>query len=123
MARLHIIKTTADGEQVSIEEDIPAEALTSGTDLLKELRPYFKLMDDRLWEMNKRIFAGNYLMKKLPPEAQMTIHNLEDVLHGHKPGPSIELIIQEATEELSRQREEAELAAQTLEDAKQPSDA
>ncbi len=114
MARLHIIKTTAEGEQCSFEIDDPTD---------EDTKKLFKQMDDRLWEMNKRIIAANYLCKKLPAEAQMAIHNMMDVLHGRKPGPSIELIVQEATEEMLAEREAGEEAAEALSDKKQPSNA
>ena len=117
MARLHIIKTTAEGEQTSIESDFNEVSPV-------ELKHFYKIVDDRLWEMNKRVIAANYLCKKLPAEAQMAIHNMIEVLHGMKPGPSIELIVQEATEEMLRERESiTDLGKEDPDDAKQPSDA
>ncbi len=116
MAKLTISKVTADGEQTLIEEEI-------GAGDKSVLSAYYKIVDDRLWEMNKRVIAANYLCKKLPAEAQMAIHNMMDVLHGRKPGPSIELIVQEATEEMLKQREAADEAADALSDIKQPSNA
>ena len=119
MAKLTISKVTADGEQTLIEEEI-----TPGDDHgPAKIKYLYKLMDNRLWEMNKRVIAANYLCKKLPAEAQMAIHNMMDVLHGRKPGPSIELIVQEATEEMLKQREDADEADEDLSDSKQPSNA
>jgi len=122
MAKLMISKVTGDDEQTAVEIEIDFLELPPGArdNLLGHLRPYYKLMDDRVWEMNKRVIAANYLCKQLPAEAQMAIHNMMDVLHGRKPAPSLELVLQEATEELLAQREAAGL---NNDDLKQPSDA
>jgi len=112
MAKLMIIKQTAEGEQTSIEDEFNELSPV-------QIKVFYKLVDDRLWEMNKRVIAANYLCKKLPVDAQMAIHNMLEVLHGMKPAPSLELIIQEATEEMLAQRE----SLAENDDSKHPSDA
>lgn len=112
--KMTIIKHTADGEQLSIEAEVGPEFIPSEGGLRGYLDPYFRLMDDRLMELNKRIIASNYMVKKLPTEAQMAMHNIMDVLHGHKPGPAIEEIIVEAADDLEKRRVQAEAKKEAL---------
>lgn len=106
--KLSIFKSSADGEQTNIEytlekrdydrmsphrESIPDKdnpkvvrvVELPGESLRSILAPYFKLVDDRLLEMNLRIMVAQKMVKDLPPEAQMAFHNLMEVLHGARP--------------------------------------
>lgn len=100
MAKLLIGKQTGDGESCSIEIDLDKEG--------ERLDEYFDLLDKRLHTMNQRTIAGDYMCKKLPAEAQMAIHSMMDILHGRKPGPSVQLVVEEAVEEILKQREHIE---------------
>lgn len=122
--KISIFKTTADGEQVNVEIDLTAEHLkqmeptvvraVKGSEIVpgKSLRqifePCFRLVDDRLFEMNERIMASNVMVKKLPVEGQMAIHNIMEVLHGRSQGPAPAEILEEARRE--RAAAEAALA-------------
>ena len=109
--KLQIIKVTADGEQVSIEANLERrdfEAIDKGVSLRAIFDPYFLLIDDRLLEMNKRIMAMNYMVKKLPVEAQVAINSIWDVLHGKVPGPAIDHILIDAKAEYDAARAKLE---------------
>lgn len=106
MAKINIIKITADGEQTSIEgEFVPEEG-----PMLEQLMPYYQLCDDRLFEMNTRILASNELVRRLTPDAQMAVHNVMEVLMGQAPKSDINKIVKEGQER--RQKELAVLAEQ-----------
>ncbi len=109
--KISIFKTTADGEQVNVEIDLTAEHLKQmeprkagdniipGKSLRQIFEPCFRLVDDRLFEMNERIMASNVMVKKLPVEGQMAIHNIMEVLHGRSQGPAPAEILEEARRE------------------------
>ena len=107
MAKINIIKITADGEQTSIEGEFTPEGDKS---MLEQLNPYYQLCDDRLFEMNTRILASNELVRRLTPDAQMAVHNVMEVLMGQAPKSDINKIVKEGQER--RQKELAELAEQ-----------
>ncbi len=121
MAKINIIKITADGEQTSIEGDFTPEKdqtavmhpsgqkeTIKGRPMLEQLMPYYQLCDDRLFEMNLRILASNELVRRLSPDAQMAIHNVMEVLMGQAPKSDIAKIVKEGQER--RQVELAELS-------------
>ena len=111
MAKINIIKITADGEQTSIEGEFePHLVKETGkyVDMLPELLPYYQLCDDRLFEMNSRILASNELVRRLTPDAQMAVHNVMEVLMGQAPKSDIAQIVKEGQER--REKELAELA-------------
>lgn len=128
MAKIQIIKVTADGEQTMVEGDFSPEPDTlinhppigaskhgtvetiKGRPMLEQLDPYFKLMDDRLFEMNNRILASNELVRRLSPDAQMAVHHVCEVLMGQAPKSDIAKIVKEGQER--REIELAELAQQ-----------
>ena len=123
MAKINIIKITADGEQTSIEGDFTPEKdhmvstgvdhqmkLVKGRTMLEQLMPYYQLCDDRLFEMNTRILASNELVRRLTPDAQMAVHNVMEVLMGQAPKSDIAKIVKEGQER--RQKELAVLAEQ-----------
>ncbi len=122
MAKINIIKITADGEQTSIEgefepvlpyqvKDIKGEVSTvKGEPMLNQLAPYFQLLDDRLFEMNTRVLASNELVRRLTPDAQMAVHHVMEVLMGQAPKSDINKIVKEGQER--RQKELAEIALQ-----------
>lgn len=98
MAKVSLFKSTADGEQLNYEFDLEA---APGDDLREKLDPYFQLVDDRLLEMNLRIMVGNKLVSHLPPEAQVAIHNVMEVMHGQKPTmPEFRDLLQQAVAEV-----------------------
>lgn len=74
------IKVTADGEQISIEGEIDVKA----GKLFEQVEPYLQMMDDRLFNMNKRVIGSNYLVKQLPAEVQMAVHRVFETLHGQR---------------------------------------
>lgn len=149
-AKVSIIKVTADGEQVSVEIVLdnyveqrmkekwvekmrpPDEEhvgwwkqviITKGETLDQILEPFFRLMDDRLIEMNHRVMKSNFLAKKLSPDAQYALHTVFEVLHGRQAGPPMEQVIKESQEE--RQAAEAKINANQpdqLEQQPQPED-
>ena len=105
MAKINIIKITADGEQTSIEGDFtPIE----GKPMLEQVEPYLQMLDDRLFEMNNRILASNELVRRLSPDAQMAIHNVMETLMGQAPKSDIARLVKEGQER--RQKELAEIA-------------
>ena len=106
MAKINIIKITADGEQTSIEGEF--EPLRSEESMLEQLMPYYQLCDDRLFEMNLRILASNELVRRLTPDAQMAIHQVMEVLMGQAPKSDIAQIVKEGQER--REKELAEIA-------------
>ncbi len=120
MAKINIIKITADGEQTSIEGEFTPEGdyqvkhpdgtieIKKGQPMLEQLMPYYQLCDDRLFEMNTRILASNELVRRLTPEAQMAVHHVMEVLMGQAPKSDINKIVKEGQER--RQKELAELA-------------
>ncbi len=120
MAKINIIKITADGEQTSIEGEFEPKKdyqvkhfdgtieIKKGQPMLEQLMPYYQLCDDRLFEMNTRILASNELVRRLSPDAQMAIHNVMEVLMGQAPKSDIAKIVKEGQER--RQVELAELA-------------
>ena len=107
MAKINIIKITADGEQTSIEGEFTPD---SDKSMLEQLMPYYQLCDDRLFEMNTRILASNELVRRLAPDAQHAVHNVMEVLMGQAPKSDINKIVKEGQER--RQKELAELAEQ-----------
>ena len=114
MIKLGVIKVTAEGEQCNIEAEVAPENIVvkegqSFYDALQEfLAPYFKLMDDRLWNMNKRILASNELVRRLEPEAQMAVKYVCEVLMGQVPNSDIDKLVKKGQER--REIELAELA-------------
>ena len=111
MAKINIIKITADGEQTSIEgefEPLWDKEKEAYFPMLLQVAPYLQMLDDRLFEMNLRILASNELVKRLSPDAQMAIHNVMEVLMGQAPKSDIAKIVKEGQER--RQKELAELA-------------
>jgi len=121
MAKITVIKVTAEGEQLSIEgEFIPDpdvqiahppdathkdrwETTEKGKPLLETLQPYFDLCDDRLFEMNQRILASNHLVKQLEPAAQMAVHHVCEVLMGQAPKSDISNIMKQRDAEREAQ--------------------
>ena len=120
MAKINIIKITADGEQTSIEGEFTPEGdyqikhpdgtieTKKGKPMLEQLLPYYQLCDDRLFEMNLRILASNELVRRLSPDAQMAIHQVMEVLMGQAPKSDIAQIVKEGQER--REKELAEIA-------------
>ena len=125
MAKINIIKVTADGEQTSIEGEfepskdyqvkLPDGTIEArkGQPMLEQLLPYYQLCDDRLFEMNTRILASNELVRRLPPDAQMAVHHAMEVLMGQAPKSEIAQIVKEGQE-----RREKELAALVVKEKK-----
>lgn len=130
--KISIFKTTADGEQVNVEIELTQEhlkqmqpssrslpdktvQLVPGKSLREIFEPCFRLVDERLFEMNSRIMASNVLVKKLSPEAQYAVHNVMEVLHGKSQGPAPAEILEEARREhQAAQRLVEEQQKQTL---------
>ena len=109
-----IIRVTADGEQCNLELDAGRDdlAMRSGETyydaLVRVTAPFFKLMDDRQFEMNCRILASNELAKRLEPKAQQAIHVALEHLMGQAPKTSIDKLVEEGQERRKRETEEAE---------------
>lgn len=85
--KISLFKSTADGEQLNMEFALEREEyarIKSGEPLRKMFDPYFRLADDRLWEMNIRIMLANTMVRKLSPEARFAVNNVMDVLHATK---------------------------------------
>lgn len=113
MAKISIFKSSADGEQVNIELELRKdhyEKLAIGESLREQLEPYFRLVDDRLLEMNKRIIASNMLVKQLPVDAQMAVTNVMDVLHGRSMGPPPVKVVDESKREYDEAKANLEAA-------------
>lgn len=110
--RISWIKVLADGEQGSVEWNLgekDIQAHREGKRHLQEtLAPMFDLIDARLLTMNKRIMASNYLLKKLPADAQFAVNNVMDVMHGKADGPPVEAILKEREAEMEAARAQAE---------------
>ena len=128
MAKINIIKITADGEQTSIEGEFEPTlsyqvkaidgtvTTVPGKPLLEQLLPYYQLADDRLFEMNERILASNELVRRLSPDAQMAVHHVCEVLMGQAPKSDIAKLVKEGQQR--REKELAEIAAQEKKEGK-----
>ena len=109
-----IIRVTADGEQCNLELDAGHDDIVMGPEenyydaLMRVNGPFFKLMDDRQFEMNCRILASNELAKRLEPAAQQAIHVALEHLMGQAPKTSIDKLVEEGQERRQRENEEAE---------------
>ena len=114
-----IIRVTADGEQCNLELDASHDDIATGPEenyydaLVRVTGPFFKLMDDRQFEMNCRILASNELAKRLEPKAQQAIHVALEHLMGQAPKTSIDKLVEEGQERRQRENEEAEKARVT----------
>lgn len=115
--KLNVIKVTADGEQLSIEAEFNHNEVGPETDLLNLLTPYFKLADDRMFEMNKRIISSGWMAKRLTPEEQMHLHEVIEMLHGRKPSSVVDEMYQEATDNVDKQATNALRKAKAVEEA------
>jgi len=85
MAKIIIGKSTGDGEMVNVELDLTRDhflALKQGVSLHTQFQPFYQMLDDRMFEMNQRILASSYLVKKLPKEARTAFNDVVDVFHG-----------------------------------------
>jgi hypothetical protein len=49
------------------------------------LRPAYRVLDARRWELNKRLIAGHQHAQKLPPAVTMALQETVDILHGRAP--------------------------------------
>jgi len=113
-----IIRVTADGEQCNLELDASHEDIAKRPGenyydaLMRVTGPFFKLMDDRQFEMNCRILASNELAKRLEPKAQQAIHVALEHLMGQAPKTSIDKLVEEGQERRQRESEEAEKVRQ-----------
>ncbi len=122
MTKLNIIKVTADGEQCSIDVEVSPESIprrlgkSHYEDLVAHVAPYYKLMDERLLEMNERILGSNELVRRLPPEAQVAMHHALDVLMGRAPKSEIDQLVKEGQQR--RQKDLDKLAGQIAEEEK-----
>lgn len=122
MAKLQIIKVTADGEQCNIEVEVGPESVSQQPGkshyecIVNHVAPYFKLMDERLLEMNERILGSNELVRRLPPEAQVAMHHALDVLMGRAPKSEIDQLVKEGQQR--RQVELDKLAGEIAEEDK-----
>ncbi len=106
--KVGIIKMSAEGEQVSVEGDIDTAELTiTGEQLRVEFAPFFDLIDDRLREMNERVIASNHLVKRLPADAQMAIHQAIDMLYGKAPREAVHQHFEAAKKEAEENQEKA----------------
>ena len=106
--KVGIIKMSAEGEQVSVEGDIDTAELTiTGEQLRVEFAPFFDLIDDRLREMNERVIASNHLVKRLPVDAQMAIHQAIDMLYGKAPREEVHQHFEAAKKEAEENQEKA----------------
>lgn len=114
MIKLGIIRVTAEGEQCNIEAEVSPndivvpEGKTFDEALHDTMAPYFKLLDDRLWEMNCRIMASNELDRSLEPEARMAVRHVCEVLMGQVPRSDIDKLVKQGQDR--REIELAELA-------------
>lgn len=98
--KVQIIKVIADGEQLSVEASLERrdyEQIEKGVALRVIFDPYFKLIDDRALEMNRRVQAAGYYQKKLAklsPDAYNIVNEIWDILHGKRPGPAVDEVIE-----------------------------
>jgi len=131
-AKLQIIKTTQDGEQLMIEcddfmPDKPTRIMhppdfehnkewfttEEGKTLIDYARPYLDFMDARLLEMNSRVMAANEMVRALTPEEQLAIHNVSQTLFGNVPQEEMNAIVRKAKAEVdAKEREHAEAIKQ-----------
>lgn len=117
MAKVVIHKATAEGEQLVIEvPSIPQEVLKLYAKdphvLSTYLAPYFRLADDRLWEMNKRIAAMNARLRNASPETQIIVHEIHALLYGQVPPQDIDAMIAKDREERNKEMAKPEVAQQ-----------
>lgn len=144
-AKIQIIQVTADGEQVSVEYNMDKrdydamlpkrvrntdssapqgyrDEIIPGATLRQLLDPYFKLLDDRKFEINKRVQVANYYQKKLAklsPEAFQLVGEIWDILHGRRQQAALDEVLEQ--DRLEREKALAELQAkQPTENPLQP---
>jgi len=114
--KIVIHKVSADGEQISQEvvlEKRDYDLLDKGKSLREVLDKFFALADERTYEINKRVLAAGYYQRKLAavsPEAAMLVAEVWDILHGRKPGPAIDSVLEQ--DKLEREAEIARLKAE-----------
>ena len=104
--KISIFKSTADGEQLNQEYNVDKHEfarMEKGETLREIFAPYLKFADQRLLECNLRIIIANKMVKALPVEAQMAVHNVMEVLHGQRPTiPEYAEILQKAIGDMAR---------------------
>ena len=82
--KVTIQKATGEGEYISVEAQIPGDVLKMNDKV--RLRGYLSmgidLIDDRLFEMNRRVLFANELVRQQTPEVQFVIHSILEGMHG-----------------------------------------
>lgn len=140
-AEITIIQVTADGEQVSVkynmdkrdyERMLPyktrqvvegkvVEGIAPGETVRQILEPYFKLADERRYEINKRVQAANYYQRKLAklsPEAFQMVNEIWEILHGRRPEQALDDVLEQ--DRLEREKAIAEMRANQQKTGQQP---
>lgn len=146
-AKITIIQVTADGEQVSVEYNVDKrdyevmlpkrlrhpdpsapqgfrDEIVPGQTLRQILDPYFKLLDERKFEINKRVQAANYYQKKLAklsPETFGLVNEIWDILHGRRQQAALDEVLEQ--DRLEREEALVKLKAkqpQPTENLKEP---
>ena len=59
------------------------------TAIKAKIDPVFRVMDDRLLEINMRLLNRNAVARKLGPEANMALHQTVEVMYGRRQGPVV----------------------------------
>ena len=82
--KVTVQKATGEGEYISVEAQVPGDVLKNNDKvrLRRYLAPGFDLIDDRLFEMNRRIIMANKLVKQASPDVQFIIHSVLEGMHG-----------------------------------------
>lgn len=145
-AKITIIQVTADGEQVSVDYNMDKhdydrllpkrrsvadakmphgyrDEIVPGETIRQILDPYFKLMDERRFEINKRVQAANYYQKqlsKLSPEAHQMVTEIWEILHGRRQGPALDAVLEQ--DKLEREQAIAAMKAGKVAEGKQPTE-
>jgi hypothetical protein len=100
-----LFKTTADGEQFNVEispTNQELEQLKRGVSARALFDSHFRVVDDRMREMNVRILIAQTALKSYPPEVQVAFHNIMSILHGAKPtDPTYEKLLLEAIQQVT----------------------
>ena len=118
--KLVIQKQTAEGEQIAIEGNIPegilAQYASDPGAVSTFARPFFKLADDRLWEMNARLVAVHNRIKLLPehlrPVVDLILQELHGMLYGQVSAADIREAVERDKQAIQEQMQKPEVAAE-----------
>ena len=115
--KVTIQKATGEGEYISVEAQIPGDVLKMNDKV--RLRGYLSmgidLIDDRLFEMNRRVLFANELVRQQTPEVQFVIHSILEGMHGvlYRGNQPIVPVGKEVEEQVAKQIDDVRVKVDT----------